>query len=515
MTEILRQVTKTLSNEASLETRLHTALTILQDRFHYDAAAVLYKQGNALVPLAAVGLLAELSGRRFVLADEPRLQQGLAADGPIRFAPDSPLHDPYDGLLTNDKTATSRVHACWVIPLCAEGATIGVLTLDSQDPGALDALDRDFLDVVAAVIASAVYAAMTADAMKAQREHQQTMVHFVRRDLGERLGDEFLGVSSVVQRIRSEITMVAKTDLPVLITGETGTGKEVVARAIYGQSARRGNVMLHLNCAALPEAIAEDELFGHVRGSFTGAERERPGKFEAADGGTLFLDEIGELPLSLQPKLLRVLQSGEIQRVGTDHTRQVDVRIIAATNRKLDVEVESGRFRADLYHRLAVFSLTIPPLRERQEDIDLYCGYFLDKARMRLGTGPLRLDSEARVALHEYGWPGNVRELEHILLRAALCAAKGGPRGDSVIISVGDLALPGTLGHGVSDPLSTVLLESPSNKSLRDATDEFQRRLIVVTLERNDGNWSAAARELDLDRANLRRLAQRLGVQIQ
>lgn len=512
MTEILRKVTQVLSGDGPLEARLSAALELLRDSFDYDATAVLHKRGTILVPLASVGLLPEIKGRRFVIADEPRLQQGLVATKPVRFAPDSPLHDPYDGLLLGDTTATARMHACWVVPLIAEGAAIGVLTLDSKEAGALDSLDTDALDVVAAVIASVVHASVAADTMRTQQQQQQTMVHFVRRDLGERLGDEFLGVSPAVQRIRSEITMVAKTDLPVLITGETGTGKEVVARAIYGQSARNGQVMLHLNCAALPEAIAEDELFGHVRGSFTGADRERLGKFEAADGGTLFLDEIGELPLSLQPKLLRVLQSGEIQRVGTDHTRHVDVRIIAATNRRLDVEVEAGRFRADLYHRLAVFSLWIPPLRDRPDDIDLYCGYFLDKARLRLGTGPLRLDSEARIALHEYPWPGNVREMEHILLRAALSASKCVSRGESVVIPASELALPCALVHGDLGSHTRVDAETAPVGSLREVTDGFQRRVIAAALDRHDGNWSAAARELDVDRANLKRLAQRLGI---
>ena len=188
-----------------------------------------------------------------------------------------------------------------------------------------------------------------------------------------------------------------------------------------------------MNCAALPESIAESELFGHVPGAFTGAARDRAGKFEVADGGTLFLDEVGELPLTLQPKLLRALQSGEIQRVGSDRVHRVDVRVVAATNRDLAREVERGRFRADLYHRLAVFPLRVPPLRERREDIPLLAAHFADAARRRLGLGPVRLSDAVRARLVAADWPGNVRELENVVSRAVLRAAALAEPGATVV----------------------------------------------------------------------------------
>jgi len=302
--------------------------------------------------------------------------------------------------------------------------------------------------------------------------------------------------------------MLAASELTTLITGETGVGKELVVHAIHAKSNRRDKPLIHVNCAALPESLAESELFGHVRGSFTGAIDHRAGKFEVADGGTLFLDEIGELPLSIQPKLLRVLQSGEIQRVGSDKTLRVDVRVIAATNRDLAAEVRAGHFRSDLFYRLSVYPLVVPPLRDRGDDIPLLSGHFLDVAQERLGIGQLRLSVEAREQLRAHRWPGNVRELEHTLLRAALRACEGRP-GDVVIIEAAHLDL--VVHHAA--PSSPV--EPTAQQPLRDAVDSFTRRLIKTTVSQCDNNWAEAARRLGLQRGNLHRLATRLGVRDQ
>lgn len=222
---------------------------------------------------------------------------------------------------------------------------------------------------------------------------------------------------------------MAGSDLNVLISGETGTGKELVAKAIHEGSPRAVNPLVYLNCAALPETVAESELFGHVKGAFTGAISNRSGKFEMADNGTLFLDEIGELSLALQAKLLRVLQYGDIQRVGDDRSLRVDVRVLAATNRDLREEVLAGNFRADLFHRLSVFPLSVPPLRERGEDVVLLAGYFCEQCRLRLGLSRVVLSPGARSHLLNYGWPGNVRELEHAIHRAVVLARATRGRG--------------------------------------------------------------------------------------
>ncbi len=303
-----------------------------------------------------------------------------------------------------------------------------------------------------------------------------------------------------------------------MIQGETGTGKELVASTVHAYSGRSHRPMIHVNCAALPEQLIESELFGHVRGAFTGADRDRTGKFVLADGGTLFLDEVGELPLSAQSKLLRALQNGEVQPVGQDNVKTVDVRLVTATNRNLAKEVEEGRFRADLYHRLSVYPLHVPPLRERGDDVALLCGFFLEQARRKLGITQLAMAPGVVHILKSYSWPGNVRELQHLLDRAALKSRSRQQKGDITLITPEDLG-----DITPSQPLSVVtdsherpasITQINEDLSLRVATDAFQRRLIIRILEEENGNWSAAARRLGTDRANLGRLGKRLDIGI-
>ena len=315
-----------------------------------------------------------------------------------------------------------------------------------------------------------------------------------------------IGLSAGMEQLKKEIEIVAASDLNVLISGETGTGKELVAKAIHEGSPRAINPLVYLNCAALPESVAESELFGHVKGAFTGAISNRSGKFEMADNGTLFLDEIGELSLSLQAKLLRVLQYGDIQRVGDDRSLRVNVRVLAATNRDLREEVLAGRFRADLYHRLSVFPLSVPPLRERGEDVVLLAGYFCEQCRLRLGLGRVALSPGARAHLLSYGWPGNVRELEHAIHRAVVLA-RGTRNRDDVVLEARHFAL-----NDEPTAPSAAVTPLPVEQNLRDATEDFQRAFITRTLEEQGGNWAACARCLEMDVANLHRLAKRLGL---
>ncbi len=509
--DTLLTVALDLTKALSAEDRYGRLLEALQRVIPYQASALLRLEGDALVPVVARGLSPDTMGRRFSLREHPRLEIISRSPVPVRFPADTPLPDPFDGLLEGDEEGTHLIHACLGCPLRVEGDLIGVLTADALDPEAFDGIDEGFLAAVGALAAAEIRTAELLEALESGVRRQGMIARDLMRDARLREGSQLVGTSPVMARLRREIELVARSDFTVLITGETGTGKELVAREVHEASYRAEEPMIYVNCAALPESLADSELFGHVKGAFTGAAGERPGKFEVADGGTLFLDEIGELPPSIQPKLLRALQEGEIQRVGTEKAIRVDVRVLAATNRDLERAVEAGAFRADLFHRLNVYPLRVPALRERREDVPLLAGYFCDLIRRRLGLGPLRLRPEVVTALGRYSWPGNVRELENVLSRAALKGAAGVEEEGAVVLSLREFGRefrqpsPGAEGSTPKEPDQAPL-------SLREAVDDFRRTLIGRTLERNEGNWAATARALGLHRSNLHHLAKRLGM---
>ncbi len=244
---------------------------------------------------------------------------------------------------------------------------------------------------------------------------------------------EIIGQSAALGKLLEQIELVAPTTASVLVLGESGTGKELVARAIHERSGRSARPLVKVNCAAVPRDLFESEFFGHVKGSFTGALRDRIGRFQLADGGTLFLDEVGEIPLDLQGKLLRVLQEGQIERVGDDCTRRVDVRVIAATNRDLEADVAAGRFRRDLYFRLSVFPIEVLPLRDRPEDIPLLAQHFFERLCLQLHRPAIPLSPHSLAQLQRYSWPGNVRELQNVVERAVISSRDGRPRFDNLL----------------------------------------------------------------------------------
>lgn len=307
-------------------------------------------------------------------------------------------------------------------PLIFRGEVLGVLAIfcrDSLDEDKLLWL-RTFADQAAVAIANA-RAFHEIEELRARLELERD---YLRDELhGERHPAGIIGDSPAMQTALEQVARVAPTDASVLVLGETGTGKELIASALHQESDRAEAPLVRVNCAATPHELFESEFFGHVKGSFTGASRDRAGRFEVADGGTIFLDEVGEIPLDLQGKLLRVLQEGQFSRVGEDEVREVDVRVVAATNRDLEAEARAGRFREDLYYRLAVVTVDLPPLRERQGDIELLARHFLRSATSRRNASGLILRPEDVAALNGYGWPGNVRELHNVIERAVILSS--------------------------------------------------------------------------------------------
>ncbi|WP_437728304.1 nitric oxide reductase transcriptional regulator NorR [Sorangium sp. So ce861] len=517
--EALLSVALDLTTSLGAEDRYRRLLEAVRQVVPCDAACLMRYDDGALVPLAAHGLAPEALGRTFCARAHPRLDILCHAEAPVRFPPDSDLPDPFDGLLASDATSLAHVHACLGCPLRVEGALIGLLTADALDPRAFEGVDAATLSWLGALAGAAMRTSQLIDALEHSAERLGLVAEDLRRAAERERGAGLLGTSPAMQRLRDEIALVGPSDLTVLITGETGAGKELAARAVHAASRRRGEPLLYVNCAALPASVAESELFGHVRGAFTGAEQHRPGKLEVADGGTLFLDEIGELPLSIQPKLLRALQEGEVQRVGADRSLRVDVRIVAATNRDVEKEVAEGRFRADLFHRLNVVRLAVPPLRERRSDIPLLAGHFCEEARARLGVGPVRISRAARELLVQSAWPGNVRELENTVFRMVLQASRGAPRGAPVVLQPAHLggplaaAAPPPPAAGAQDAEGDGGEAPPSaGATLHERVDAYQRDLIQEAVAQHDGNWAAAARSLGMHRSNLHHLAKRLGL---
>jgi two-component system nitrogen regulation response regulator NtrX len=307
-----------------------------------------------------------------------------------------------------------------------------------------------------------------------------------------------LGESAPMRRLREEIARVAPTDARVLIVGENGTGKELVARQIHRLSQRAEFPLVEVNCAAIPEELIESELFGHVRGSFTGASEDRRGKFEEADGATLFLDEVGDMSAKTQAKVLRALQEGRFTRVGGSRQIASDARVLSATNKNLVDEIRRGAFREDLYFRLAVVPIPVPPLRERTDDIPLLAGHFLREASVRFGRKPKTLSSPAIEALQAYRWPGNVRELKNLIERL-------------MILSPAEEIRREDLPADLRDRFDGISPDAP----LRLAREDFERRYILAALKRYRGNVSRTAEALDLERSNLYRKLRTYGIEVE
>ena len=327
------------------------------------------------------------------------------------------------------------------------------------------------------------------------------------RELRHRLGKhELIGSGPSMARLLAQIERVAASETRVCILGETGTGKELVARAIHEKSARRENAFVTLNCAAVPAELIESELFGHEKGAFTGAAVKHAGKFEQADGGTLFLDEIGDMPVAMQAKLLRVLEEGEVERVGGDKPIRVNVRVLVATHRNLEELVTQNAFRRDLFHRVYVFPLALPPLRERPEDFPELVGHFARQVAAQNGWKEKTFAEDAIAELRRYTWPGNVRELRNVVERLVLLAGEGAVSGADVRMVLPG-ASGGTGGGGVAS--------AESSGTLADRTEAFEREVLLAEIRRNNFHMTNVARALGLERSHLYKKCQQLGIDLQ
>lgn len=501
-----------LTQSMSLEVRYQQLLQAWSALFLCDACVLLKLENDTLIPQASMGLNKGFMGRRFEVVDHPRLERIMKTQGVVRFSANSTLPDPYDGLIDtpDGHYGHLNVHDCMGAKLYLEGRIWGVITLDALSPDCFNTHQKDQLEAFLRLTEVVIKTGHLVERLARQVRYQEQITTSL---LVDSQMPDMLGESPVMSALSKEIKLLAPSDLNALIVGESGVGKELVAHTIHYQSNRNEMPFVAVNCAALPESLVESELFGHLAGAFSGAHKDRLGKFELAHKGTFFLDEVGELPLSVQAKLLRVLQSGELQRVGSDKNHYVDVRIIAATNRDLKQEIIAGRFRADLYHRLNVYPLNVPPLRERGNDILLLANHFLARLQRQFGANSLCLTQAAQDVLLCYEWMGNVRELEHVLSRAALKAiARFEYYARIVTLDVSDLNLNNVLSAIGAVQLSDAMPVMESTVTLKQATERFQREYIQQQIERQQGNRAAAATQLGIARGNLHRLMKRLGI---
>jgi Nif-specific regulatory protein len=505
--ELLFDIARTFDKHVELRTALGPLLSLLEIRagLHWGMVTLLDRATGLLKIEEAFGLTPEEKERGVY-----RLGEGLVGrvfeTGVSISIPDLSRETHFLNRAKNRTREDLSGLTYYCVPIRSRGNIIGTLSaerrISGENPEICMERDRSFLEKVSSIIADS--AKLRERILEEQfRLHQEDAENGVQgpgarifaaargdareaqpREYGGKIapGSGIIGTSNAMRGVYEMLAQVAPSDATVLITGESGTGKELVAVELQRLSRRAGAPLIKINCAALPESIIESELFGHEKGAFTGAVKERKGRFELADRGTIFLDEVGELSPGIQVKLLRVLQERELERVGGTGTIKVDVRLIAATNRNLEEEVKAGRFREDLYYRLNVFPLHIPPLRERKSDLILLADHFTEKYAEKNNKLIKRISTPALDLLTSYSWPGNVRELENCIERAVILSS------DTVIHSYN---LPPSLQSAVStntEPTST----------LEAALSRLEKELIVEALKIADGNMAAASRQLGI-----------------
>jgi len=402
--------------------------------------------------------------------------------------------------------AAESVKSACFIPLVNRGRALGDLMIVRLAEGTFTTEDVDFLSQAAGQIAIAIENALAYREISELKDKLAQEKLYLEEEIRSEMNfAEIVGKSSALRKVLKRVETVAPTDSTVLIYGETGAGKELIARAIHDLSPRKSKAFVKLNCAAIPTGLLESELFGHERGAFTGAIAQRIGRFEVAHGGTIFLDEIGEIPLELQTKLLRVLQEREFERLGSSRTLRTDARLIAATNRDLEAMVAEQKFRSDLFFRLNVFPIQVPPLRERHGDIPLLVRHFAQQFSKRMNKTIDTISSATMDALSRYHWPGNIRELQNVIERAVITSS-----GPVLKVDVADLKISRS-----SSPAEKSSAQGSTNGGLRDTLEETERQQILKALKQS--NWvvagpKGAAAKLGMKRSTLQLRMSKLGI---
>jgi transcriptional regulator with GAF, ATPase, and Fis domain len=478
----LMKISTTINSIRGLDNILERLLELLYEVVPAQRGAILLTDEGSFETSLVFGL-DRTQGKNGAVNVSRTIVQQVLRDGVALLANDAPRETK----LATDSLIAARTHSVLCVPLVLFGRTLGVVYLDSTQPR--DQFNRDHLQLVTAI------AGIAAVAIENARQFEWLETENERLLADVNIEHNMVGESAAMQRVYYFISKVAPTDATVLISGESGTGKELAARAMHRNSKRSQKPFMAVNCAALNESLLESELFGHEKGSFTGALAQKKGRLEIADGGTIFLDEIGELTAPLQVKLLRVLQEREFERVGGTVTINVDLRVIAATNKNLEEAIESGQFRQDLYYRLNVVSVEMPALRERRDDIMLLANYFADKYGTRCNRKLKGFSPEVRNCLTAYDWPGNVRELENTIERA-------------IVLGTTEWILPEDLPEPV---LETKMGDGPTT-TYHEAVVQNKKQIIMRALEDAKQNRAEAARLLGIHPNYLQRLIRNLNI---
>jgi formate hydrogenlyase transcriptional activator len=434
--QLVLRVAKAASTHLDLGDVLESLIAGLRPQVRFDAVAVLILDGDYVrmhsahiegMPRRAGESMFSLLSRRAseLKLDPPETKQPVSQS---HISTMTGSHLPYVCSDTEvqtkfgaEKYRKHGIRSFISLPLLKHGALLGSVDFMSIEKREFSESEVQLLQDVSEIVSIAVSNALAFEEIKALKEQLQLENHILQDEIVQRsIYEEIVGSSTSLQKVLAAIEKVSATDTTVLITGETGTGKELVAHAIHRLSPRSSRALVKVNCAALPAELIASELFGHEKGSFTGALQQRIGRFEAANGGTIFLDEIGELTSEMQIALLRVLQEKEFERVGGNKTIHTDVRVITATNRNLEKEVEEGRFRKDLYYRLSVFPVEVPALRDRADDIPVLVDYFISRLANRMGKRILQIDKRTLESMQQYSWPGNIRELQNVIERGVI-----------------------------------------------------------------------------------------------